>query len=289
MENKLAVQMPVTLVEAHDDRWYKIVVEETVYYLPSVTTKLGILDKPFLARWRGDIGNREADMRVYEASERGKRIHWAFSIALQGGAVVYDPWQAPVYREEDIAAIKAQHGGRVAILRTQDEMFQIHKLQMQFNILKPKVLAVETPVYDLDNKDAGTIDHVYEILGGKYLVAGKTPLSLSGGIYVGDLKTGKAVDETAFMQVAAYSQMWEKIHDVKVAGALITHTNSQLKSGIPGLNTILIKREELVEAYYPTYRKAAALWEDQHKEDRPALYEFPSIIKLGGLQNERIQ
>jgi len=47
--------------------------------------------------------------------------------ALEGGCVIYDPWQTPAYTEEEIAALKTKYGGKVAILRTQDEMWQIDK------------------------------------------------------------------------------------------------------------------------------------------------------------------
>lgn len=42
---------------------------------PSVTEVLSILDKPFLARWRGKIGNEEADRISRESAAVGTEVH----------------------------------------------------------------------------------------------------------------------------------------------------------------------------------------------------------------------
>jgi len=283
--NPVAVVEPV-LVEYFDDHYYKITKDGTTHYLPSVTTKLGIIDKPFLAKWRGDIGNREADFRMYEAGQRGKRIHWAYEIALKGGMVVYDPWQNPVFTEEGIAALKAEHNGNVSILRTQDEMWTIVKLQKQFDALKPFVIGVEEKVYDIANKDAGTIDNILWIDEGDYLVAGSKPIHLKAGTYINDLKTGKVVGENTWLQLAAYAFMYEQMHQMKVAGALITHTSATIKGGIQGLKTLVRDRQTLLEKDYPDYRHASALWEREHADDQPETFSFPATIqlKLGGIK-----
>src|SRR6185503_8263046 len=115
--NKEPEAMPdITLIEYFDDHFYKIEHEGNTYYCPSVTTKLGVIDKPFLAKWRGDIGNREADMRSYEAANKGKRIHWAWEVILKGGVCIYDAWHHPTYSAEQIAQLKQEYG-EVAILR----------------------------------------------------------------------------------------------------------------------------------------------------------------------------
>lgn len=268
------------LVEWFNDHWYKVTVDGTTHYLPSVTTKLGIVDKPFLAQWRGDIGNREADLRMYEAAERGKRIHWAYEMALKGGAVVYDPWKNPVFTEQGIADLKAEHNGLVSILRTQDEMWQVYKLQKQFNALKPSVIGVEQKVFDIENKDAGTIDNILWIEEGDYLIAGARPIHLAAGIYINDLKTGKFVGENTWLQLAAYAFMYEQMHGMKVAGALITHTSANIKGGIQGLKTLVRDRETLMTKDYPDYRHASALWEREHADDQPETFEFPALIQL---------
>lgn len=277
---EIAEENKPVLVEFFNDHWYKVTVDEVVHYLPSVTTKLGIIDKPFLAQWRGDLGNREADLRMHEAADRGKRIHWAYETALKGGAVIYDPWNKPVYDEKSIADLKEQYKDKVCILRTQDEMWQMTKLQKQFQALHPFVIGVEEKVFDIVNKDAGTIDNVLYIEEGDYLVCGSKPIHLAAGIYINDLKTGKVINENTWLQLAAYSFMYEQRHEMKIAGALITHTAATIKGGISGLKTLFRNRQTLLEKDYPDYRHASALWEREHADDRPDTFEFPAFIQF---------
>lgn len=270
----------IALVQYYDEHWYKITVADVIHYLPSVTTKLGIIDKPFLAKWRGDLGNREADLRMHEAGQRGTRIHWAYEVALKGGVVIYDPWQNPVYTEQGIIDLKAEHDGKVAILRTQDEMWQIWKLQRQFEVLNPYVVGVEEKVFDIPQRDAGTIDNILDIDEGEYLIAGSKPLYLAAGIYINDLKTGRVVDENTWLQLSAYGYMYEQKYQVKIAGALITHTSANIKGGIRGLKTLVRDRTTLLGKDYPDYRHACALWEREHADDRPDTFEFPAFIQF---------
>lgn len=280
----MVTETPI-LVEWYSEHWYKIVKDGATHWLPSVTTKLGIINKPGLSRWRGDIGNREADLRMYEAGQRGTRLHWARQVLLTGGAVIYDPWLHPVYTEQGIADLKAKYNGNVSILKTQDEMVQIVKLQRQLAILKPKVLGVEVKVYDLEFHDAGTIDGIYEIEGGVYMINGATPLKLEPGIYIEDFKSGNFLDDNVWLQLAPYARCWENMTRKHVQGALITHTGAKTKKGIAGLATMFRDRETLLKRDYMDYRHAAALWERDHAEDQPEQFEFPSILTLNGVTN----
>ena len=267
------------LIDWFDEHWYQVTLDGVTHYLPSVTTKLGIIDKPFLARWRGDLGNREADLRMHEAGDRGKRIHWAYEIALRGGIVIYDPWQHPVITTEAINELRDKHAGLVAVIHTQDEMLQLTKLQKQFNTLTPTVIEVEKRVYDIANRDAGTIDQVFYVQEGDYLISGSKPIHLDDGIYLNDLKTGKNID-LAWLQLAAYASMYESMQGVKIAGALITHTAATIKGGIQGLKTLVRDRSTLLAIDYPDYRHASALWERDHKDDKPETFQFPATIQL---------
>lgn len=276
------------LIDWFSEHWYQVTQEGVTHYLPSVTTKLGIIDKPFLARWRGDIGNREADQRMNEAGDRGKRIHWAYEIALKGGIVVYDPWQHPVITPEGIQQLKEEHHGDVAILHSQDEMMQLVKLQKQFETLHPLVLGIEEKVYDIPNRDAGTIDNLLYIDEGDYLISGAKPIHLTAGVYLNDLKTGKNID-LAWLQLAAYAVMWEAMHGIKFNGALITHTAATIKGGIPGLKTLVRDRETLLNKDYPDYRHAAALWERDHADDRPETFQFPATVQFIKGENHELR
>lgn len=269
----------VVLIDWFSAHYYRVTLPDgQARFIPSVTTKLGVVDKPQLARWRGDLGNREADLRMYEGAQKGTRIHWARSVMLNGGAVIYDPWQRPVYTEEGIAELRKQYK-EVAILRTQEEMWDICKLEKQLKVLRPEILGVEEMVFDLEQNDAGTIDSILLLKPGEYLVNGKNPLSLAGGVYIEDLKTGHYLDDSVWLQIAAYTVMWEKKHGMKVSGAFVTHTGSSIKTGIPGLATKFCSREELLE-YYKKYRHISDVWLDKHEGEQPETFQFPSVVTL---------
>lgn len=272
----------IVLIEWFNAHYYKVTVDGQARFIPSVTTKLGVIDKPQLARWRGDVGNREADMRSYEAAQKGTRIHWAYATALNGGAVVFDPWQRPVYTEEGLAALRKEHG-EIAVLRTQEEMWAISKLAVQFKHLNPQILGVEEAVYDIERGDAGTIDNILRIEAGEYFIAGPKPLRLSGGIYINDLKTGSFVGDDVWLQLAPYTIMYEKKHGVTCAGALVTHTGTSIKSGIPGLKTLFCSRD-LVEEYYKKYRRISDVWMDRHEGEEPETFQLPSLITMKKIQ-----
>lgn len=279
------------LVEWFDSHYYKVIKDGVATFIPSVTTKLGIIDKPFLAKWRGDIGNREADMRMNEASQRGTRIHYAWSVALKGGAVIYDPWNKPVFTPEGLAEARKQYG-EVAILKTQDEQYQVFKLYRQFEALKPTVIGVEETLYSVEEMIAGTADHIYFIEEGDYAIAGRNPLHLQTGLYLGDLKTGNVVEENVWLQIAPYVHCYEKMHGVKLVGGLVTHTSSKTKAGIQGLTTLLRTREQLFDKDLPDYFYAAKLWERNHADDKPETYEFPALLTLnikGEINGDKLQ
>ena len=271
-------------ISFYDDRFYKYQPDPEVeaIYLPSVTTKLGIVAKPFLAKWRGDIGNREADLRMYEAQNRGKRIHHAWEVLCQGGVVIYNPWECPNYSDEDMAKMEERalkKGMDLFVLQSQNEMLDVWKLKQWNDIVKPEHLEAEVKLFSLIYNEAGTADNVMFINGGKYSVNGRTPIELVEGNYVVDLKTGNAMDDNYDLQVASYAEMCEEMGLYDIQGGLIIHTGSKTKTGIAGLATKVITKDELVENF-KAFRKVADVWEWKNKGIQPKLFDFPAIIKL---------
>lgn len=268
-------------VEYFDSRWYKREMPDgRVLYYPSVTTKLGIIEKPFLAKWRGDVGNREADIRMTDAQNRGNRIHNAWEFVNNGGVAVYNPFQRPNFTPEELKAFEKP----VLVIQYQDEMLALWKLQRLQQIMQPEVLATELNVYSDKHQEAGTIDAVWKIKGGEYQVNGKVPLRLASGIYIVDLKTGGVFSDDTFMQVAAYASMYlENGYAESIQGTLGIHTEAKTKNGIPGLG---VYESEDWDQDYKNYRVASDLWLIKHKDDKPNTFDFPSIIEMKGVTNE---
>jgi len=268
----------ITLVNWFDNHWYKIEQEnQEDRWFPSVNTKLGIIDKPFLARWRGDIGNREADLQMWESARKGSRIHLAWYLLYNQGVIIFNPIENPQYNEQQIEELKKEN--EVMVIQNQLEMWDIHKLQQWHERVNPKMRDNERIVYSIKNKDAGTLDKVFHIEAGEYEINGSKPLRLQSGLYISDLKTGKSVYDEAYMQTAAYANCFTEMTGLKINGSLIIHTGSKTKSGIPGLSTHLRNYEQMREDY-ENYRAAANLWDRFHKNDQPKIGTFPSLIKL---------
>lgn len=274
MENKLKIKQ----VQFFDEHFYEVEKEDgEKIYIPSVTTKLQASPKPYLGRWRGDIGNREADLRMSEAADRGSRLHQAYHLFKTDGAIIYQPIERPIHTKEEISLIENEFKGRLIILSSQDEMYQIYKLQRLYEILKPIVIQSEAIVYDLENMDAGQVDDIWYLEKGEYSISREPLIIEESGLYINDLKTGKEIDDDAFMQTSAYLKCAEKMGMGKILGTLITHTNAKSKTGIEGLGVYLRTLPE-VEEDYADYQRISKIWQRKFGSLKPKIFTFPSLI-----------
>lgn len=265
-----------------DDHFYLIRKEPEPLFIPSVTTKLNASPKPFLARWRGDVGNREADLRMNDAQNKGKRIHNAWFIYNTGGWVIYNPYERPNYTPEEINDMRTgQMCNGLAVLTNQDEMYAIYKLQKWVEAVKPKFIEREKIVYSLNSLNAGTMDNLLFIEQGEYNVNGVNPVRLDTGYYVFDLKTGNSVDEDdAPAQTAIYAEMYTEMTGFEIKGALICHTNAKTKKGIEGLATLHRSKEEMKQDLQYFYDVAKVWQNSKLYREKPKYFQFPSLIKL---------
>lgn len=79
-------------VDFFDNRYYKFTfLNDTVRWIPSVSTKLREWKDDGIDRWRGNVGNEEADRRFEQAGEEGTLVHHACFLLATGGAVLYQP------------------------------------------------------------------------------------------------------------------------------------------------------------------------------------------------------
>jgi len=271
------VQEGIRMVSYFNDHWYLVKRDGADHYIASVTSKLGIEKKPFVDQWRGDIGNREADLRMNEASNRGKRIHFAWYTFLTGGTILYNPWEAPNYTDDEIK--KLETDGPVFILKSQDEMLQMWKLQRFFKIVNPKILHAELKVYSIEHDIAGTLDNAFQIEAGTYDVNGRSKLVIPvTGIYICDLKTGKVVDDSVWNQIAPYAKCYQWMGHGRPEGGIVLHTGSNIKSGIPGLSVPFRSAEQLKHDF-EVYQKIADIWKERNPNYGPQIFDFPSLIK----------
>lgn len=268
----------VRMCEWFDDHFYRIEFDNgDVKYYPSYTTKLGCAPKPFLARWRGDVGNREADMRMYDASNKGKRVHYACSLLLDGGIIIYNPHTHPNYSKEAISKMQEGCDREIFILQDQDEQYQVSKFFRWIKIVNPEIVSRDMIVADHEYQEAGTLDFLFKIKAGEYYVSGKKPVIIpQDGLYVADLKTGSDVWDEYYMQIAGYA----KAYGIEqIAGGMIIHTNAKTKTGIEGLSTTVRTLDEMKHDY-EGFRHIAAIWDRQNPNPIPQMIEFPTLLTL---------
>lgn len=271
------------LVEWFDDHFYKVKFQnefgmEIEDFIPSVTTKLGAVAKPFLVQWYGDLGNREANIRKFEQAERGTRIHHAWNTYATGGVVIFNPPQKPNFTRDQVNELYTEYKDNVVVLSNQDEMYDMDKLKRWCDFVKPVFLGCEYTVCSLKNRDAGTVDNKIYTEGGELPVNGRTLLEIPKGKYIVDLKTGNYVGKEAEMQTAAYFKCDEEMTGTDdLMGVMILHTGSKVRSGIEGLSTTLLLRPD-IEKQYRNYRLISQVWESQFGGLKPKVMQIPNLI-----------
>ena len=275
----------IEMVEWCDDHFYKVKYQneygvDVQEYIPSVTTKLGAIAKPFLIQWYGDLGNREANIRKFEQADRGSRIHHAWYTYATGGVVIFNPPKKPNFTRQQADELFEQYKDNVCILQNQDEMLDMDKLKRWCDYIKPTFLGCEYTVCSLKNRDAGTVDNKIYTEGGEFPINGRTLITIPKGKYILDIKTGNYIGKEAEMQVSAYFKCDEDMtNEDDLMGAIILHTGSKIKSGIEGLSTILMLRDD-IEKQFKNYRLISQVWESNFGNLKPKVLQIPNLITL---------
>lgn len=263
IQERLKTEPTTEQVEWFDDRYYKVIIPpdgKTDFY-PSVTTVLGIINKPFLNRWRADIGKDAADERSAYAKWRGSRIHDGVNKMLLKNILTY-----------------TDESGQA--LWTQDEWLCIVRVADFYIRLKPQVKASELIVVNHEYRIAGTCDFIFSLKAGKYDNGTKEGLTIpKSGLWIGDLKTGEHSQEH-YYQVAAYAKCIETMWDEKPVGTFLLSTKTTAKAGWK----MDIRTAEEVEKDFQMYLHAAALWNEINPNASPKIFTMPAKIDLNEVQ-----
>lgn len=262
-----------------DDRFYKVKENDQEHIIASVTTKLGIEDKPFLYRWYAELGWDQARKKLHEAGERGKRIHYAWYIYQMGGVVLYNPFQSPNFSEEQIKEYATSHNGLIAVISDQSEMVAVWKLQRFLEISKAKIVHLEMTVFSVKDKIAGTLDGALLLEKGTYDVNGAKGLVIpETGIYIADLKSGNVVSDSAWAQVASYAEAYASMGFEAPKGGIILHTSASTRKGIEGFSAELKTTAEL-RPHFEIFKHLSAVFDARNPNMGPRAFEFPIVIK----------
>ena len=246
-------------------------------YLPSSTTILSHNNNPFLARWRGDVGNINADYISRKALTLGSEIHNVIDLRAKGYDVIYNDAKVPAMTPTQIAQYMNEVNPSTVIIDTQEVAVQLARFEQVFQALEPEILETETTVYNIAEVYAGTLDQVWNITEDKEIKAGRTTYKLPKGIYVVDIKTGSGINETQyFAQLSSYCKAENITSKYDVTGAIILHLNADIKSGIVGFKPYIKFSEEL-ERYWNYFKNTRDnyIFENQVY---PKFFEIPILF-----------
>src|SRR6185295_14538693 len=120
-------------------RFYEADTGFGVESYPSVTTVLSIISKPFLATWRGNLGNEAADLYLESQAERGTAIHEGIECLLNGGVILYNPKSKPNFSEDQINDYKYKNK-YLTILEHSEHVSTCMKIKQFLTVTRPTII-----------------------------------------------------------------------------------------------------------------------------------------------------
>lgn len=285
-------------VEWFDDRFYKVDVPLNIapewlenipanyiehckdhieVFLPSFTTIYGNTEPmPFLPKWRGKVGNVEADIISEVAKQKGSNIHNAIDLLLKGHAIIFQNPKNQNVSEAEIKAFKKKHKRPVNVLYSQEEMIQVTRFKRLIDVIKPEIVDTEQHLFNFKECYAGTRDQKWIVSKDVTLkLSSKTTKVVPAGTYVVDLKTGKHFDDKyASTQLSAYAEADPESE--KITGAIGINLNKERASGVDGYDIMIKTREELAP-YFEHFKDLKRIFFFDNPV-RPKKFELPLVI-----------
>lgn len=250
---------------------------ELIAYLPSVTT---IIPSPNLERWRGDVGNVNADRISYIAKTKGSIIHNAIDSMVNGATVIYQNLKIKNISDIEIKAYSKTTKKKVVILHEQEEMIQIARYTNLIRTLNATIVESEQVVTNIIGGYAGTLDQVWYLPGGEFQINSDRKVSRSiiePGFYIVDFKTGKGYDaDSTFEQLSALHGAHHRKESMQ--GVIGVHLNNDNKSGIQGVK-LYIKMKDELQPYIDQFHRDRDTFYFK-KQVFPSLFEFSQIISM---------
>lgn len=163
-----------------------------------VTRVKSIINQPGLNAWRMKVGEKEAKKIMYARQNIGKKMHKLFELILQGHKINPDN-----YENKEI--------------RTDLDLFQ----QLIDNCLL-NAECVEQHLWSNKYGIAGTADYIGSYKSkDKYLKRNVEPKFSKKSFVVGDWKSSSGIYDDYWLQLAAYTKMFEEMTDIRPDGAFI--------------------------------------------------------------------
>lgn len=289
-------------ISYYDDRYYKIditpppkkakgkkgkkkkkiakIISRIFQFLPSVTTILDIVNKPYLNNWKATVGLKESSRISSEALKRGSNVHAGSEVLANEGLCLFRGEEQYINYDE-VARLERQFG-QVYVVTDQVVYLQINRVYQFMQTLGLIIHEVEKTVYSLIHGYAGTLDLVAEVpKEGDYPIGGSKPVHLKAGKYIMDYKTGKSADSPDYLrQLSAYYIAYMELNpDEELEGAILVHTNSRTKTGIVGLNCIVLDIDTL-ESLFEEFLTIKAVYMLENPTPAYKELDFPEFLTL---------
>jgi len=222
--------------------WYESPKKKGVYY-PSVTFVTGFLPKgQFFEKYLANQDSYEESQKILmEAAERGTRCHLASEVLDNGGSIPYES------------------SGLT------DEEYELMTFYISWHKkYNPEILKVELVVISDKMKLGGTIDRIYKI---------------NGKLVLFDLKTSKsAIFQSHWLQVSAYSHMYEELYKEHIDEVAILRLTSRRKEGYEYVTRSRYEWQEDFKQFKKTYDTMIYL--NGNKTIIPKIIEVPEVLSL---------
>jgi len=232
-----------------DEHWYQS--NNTGTWLPSVTALLDAYPKgAAYTMWLKQTG-MNASQILKEAGELGSEVHNAIDLFAKQGELSY-----------------LSADGKDMYTWSAWEL--ICKAMEFFQMAQPEIIAHEFSFANDELGYGGTIDMVCR---------------LNGAIWLIDYKSGNAVYESHFLQIAAYAKAWNLLnpqHKVERTGILhlkaLTRGEDKEGKEIQGKGWKL-EESENIENDFEYFQYCQKLWHRANPNAKPKIIEYPLTFK----------
>lgn len=231
-----------------DEHWYKSNKGEI--YLPSVTTLLDAYPKGLAYTiWLKQVG-MNASQILKEAGEIGSNVHAAIDQYVKSGYLSY----------------LSQDGKELFKF---EEWELICRAMEFFTNFKPEIIVHEFSFACDQLQYGGTIDMVCKI---------------NGEIWLIDYKSGNAVYDSHYLQIAAYKKAWELLnpnYPIKHGGILHlkASTRKEVKDSIQGKGWKMEQSDNGFDADFEYFQYCQKLWLRSNLNAKPKILEYPLSFK----------
>lgn len=261
------VSPEITQVTTNKYRWYIFkqtkhefhVVPSVTYVTDSVYAKGKGFDN-----WQQQHSIEEAAAILYEAGDRGTRIHAAICHAILHGRLDFN---------ESYSFLE----GRPFSPR---EVTQLESFSAFWKTLKPKTLKIEQPVINTELGYGGTADFLGVVDEGALLSFNARKkdngLEFSGKptTILWDWKSGNNLYDSHKMQVAAYAnELQPEYYGLVQLGT---------KNG-NGFKLWFARRGDLLEPHFEAFKHCLSLFNIYHGKEKPEILNLKSSISIGDI------